>query len=180
MEAGSCHICSAKIAYKPAMPNNRAPPCGLPRAPTGNAGGTSIPLCELNAVKQSWSGNTFYRAFEACSPGWHGQGCGTPVCWSDVNNRVRWTEMHPIEFMALLPDKPPQETVRMVAVLAENGRTGNTTTFEKTFEPPTDRVQGQSLKSRRFLTPKSAWCQRTCCRGTQRKTIRESGGAWRR
>lgn len=59
--------------------------------------------------------------------------------------------MHPVDFMALLPDKSPKETVRVVAVLAENGRTGRTTTFERTFEPPTQRGEGQSLKFREIL-----------------------------
>jgi hypothetical protein len=57
----------------------------------------------MNAAKQAWSGG---RAEE------------------DENNPARWTEMHPPDIIAVLPDKPQRETLRGVALLSENCAVG--------------------------------------------------------
>ncbi|MEZ4364377.1 MAG: hypothetical protein R3B48_29650 [Kofleriaceae bacterium] len=117
-----------------------SPPCGAPGADDSRLDNTGLQVCDLNAVKHTWADDQFVF------PLWVNQRCA-----SDVGHPARYTELHPVDFIGVLEDdersKPPVESVRVVALVAENGfPSGKRETLTFDLAPPGPRPPGAVLE----------------------------------
>lgn len=116
-----------------------SPPCWAPGADHSHLENTPLEVCDLNAVKHAWAGDQFV------APLWANQRCA-----SDPSHPARYTEMHPVDFIGVLEDdetrKPPVESVRVVAIVAENGLTsGKREALTFDLAPPGPRAMGATI-----------------------------------